>query len=75
MQVILQECINDNTNSSGIKYSAHWNAKLYLHSFLWNITKELVVCKQWYMQFDPFTKKNKFTVLLNKEQMLLYTVC
>lgn len=48
---------------------------IYTAFFLSNITKELVVRKQWYMQFDPFTKKNKFTVLLNKDQMLLYTVC
>lgn len=46
---------------------------IYTPFFLSNITKELVH-KQWYMQFEPFTKKNKFTVLLNKGQMLLYTV-
>lgn len=48
---------------------------IYTAFFLSNITKELVVRKQWCMQFHPFTKKNKFTVLLNKDQMLLYTVC
>lgn len=48
---------------------------IYTAFFLANITKELVVRKQWYMQFEPFTKKNKFTVLLNKDQILLCTVC
>lgn len=73
MQVILQECVNDTSNSSGTKYFASGNAKFYLHSFLANITEELVAHKQ-YKWFDPFTMKNKFTVLLNKDQMLLYTV-
>lgn len=48
---------------------------LFTQLFLSNITKELVVRKQWYMQFDPFSKKNKCTVLLNKDQVLLCTVC
>lgn len=48
---------------------------IYTACFLSNITEELAVRKQWYMQYDPFMKKNKFTVLLNKDQTLLYTVC
>lgn len=48
---------------------------IYIAFLLSNITKELVVGKQWCMQFHPVTEKNKFTVLLNKDQILLYTVC
>lgn len=74
-QFTLQECINDNTHSSGTKYSAHWNAKRYLHSF---ISVRLLLKNGWYVNngtcnMIPHTMKNKFTVLLNKDRMLLYT--
>lgn len=74
-QFTLQECINDNTHSSSTKYSAHWNAKRYLHSF---ISIRLLLKNGWYVNngtcnMIPHTMKNKFTVLLNKDQMLLYT--